>query len=89
MAGLEVLVGPVTGGLQAACQDVGLDPPVPLLGQELLEPPREAVKLLDGELGDGGLKFFDTHNIAAYRGISGDGKRLTRELSGRARLSKR
>jgi hypothetical protein len=32
--------------------------PIPLLGQELLEPPREAVKLFGGQLGDGGLKFF-------------------------------
>ena len=75
--GLKVLVGTATGGIQAAGQDVGLDPLVPLIGQELLEPPREAVKLLGGELGDGGLKFFDAHNVVAYRSTSADGKRVS------------
>ena len=57
-AGLDLLVGAASGGVQAPGQDVGLDLPIPLLGQELLEPPREAVKLFGGQLGDGGLKFF-------------------------------
>jgi hypothetical protein len=77
VAGLELFVRPASGGVQASGQDVGLDAPVPLLGQELLEPLREAVELLGRELGDGGLKFFDTHDLAVYRGVSGDGKRAS------------
>ncbi|MGA7502063.1 MAG: hypothetical protein WBX00_35675, partial [Isosphaeraceae bacterium] len=64
-AGLDLLVGAASGGVQAPGQDVGLDLPIPLLGQELLEPPREAVKLFGGQLGDGGLKFFDAQNRQA------------------------
>jgi len=64
-AGLGLLVGAATGGVRAPGQDVGLDLPIPLLGQELLEPPREAVKLFGGQLGDGGLKFFDAQNRQA------------------------
>ena len=38
-AGLGLFVGPPTGGVQTPGQDVGLDLPIPLLGQELLKPP--------------------------------------------------
>ncbi len=65
--GLELRVGATTGGIQVPGQDVGLNSPVPLLSQKLLEPLREAAKLLSREPGDGGLKFFDAHKVAAYR----------------------
>lgn len=77
MTGLEFFVGPATGGVQAPGQDVSLDSLIPLLGQEFLQPPREAVKLLGRELGDGGLKLFDAHKLVAYRSVSGDGKRAS------------
>jgi acetyl esterase/lipase len=66
--------------------DVGLDSPVPLLGKEFLEPPREAVKLLSRELGNGVLKFFYAHNIAAYRNVFGDGKGASGAGQGAARI---
>src|SRR5947209_2078666 len=62
-ARLELLVGAAPGGIEAPGQDIGLDLPVPLIRQELLEPLREAIELLGRELGDGGLEFFDAHDL--------------------------
>ena len=65
MPGLELLVGPATGGVQTPGQDVGLDSLVPRVGQELLKLARKAVKLLGRELDDCGLKLFDAHELEA------------------------
>ena len=43
---LELLVDTTSGGIQTPGQDIGLDTPVPLIGQEILEPLRETVKFL-------------------------------------------
>ena len=40
---------------------------------ELFKPLREAIKLFSGELGNGGLKFFNTHKLLYYRLKSPDG----------------
>jgi len=58
---IELLVGTTSGGIQTPGQDISLDTPVLLIGQEILEPLRETVKFLGWELGDRKLKFFNAH----------------------------
>src|SRR5205085_1508418 len=52
------------GGIEAAGQDIGLDPPIPLIGQELLEPPREAIEIPGGEFGNSGFQFLNAHECS-------------------------
>ena len=59
----NLLVGTTSGGIQTPGQDISLDTPVPLIGQEILEPLRETVKFLGWELGDRRLKFFNAHGL--------------------------
>jgi hypothetical protein len=42
-ASIEFLVGQPTGAVQSSGLDIGLDSPIPLVSQELLETPRESI----------------------------------------------
>jgi hypothetical protein len=81
MPSLEIRISAATRGVQATGKDVGFDSPVSLLGEKLLELLREAIKLLSGELRDGGLKFFNTHKLSAYRFKSSGGNRSQRRAT--------
>lgn len=59
----EILVGSPASLIKPTGQNVGLDPSVPLVRQEHLEPLREPVEILGGKLGNGGLKFFNAHAV--------------------------